>query len=136
MNTPSSFSSSDRSPASPGVVASASSPGSGQSGSTYSSSGSGNMGGAGAGGPQARVAVDRAEQTAHGAVDRLATAARDWADKMDERTRHLSDLPMRAWDRSRSTVQAHPLQALVVSMLLGYAIGRLGGSRQRQRMDH
>ncbi len=118
--------SSDRSSSNPGMGSPAST--SGLSGSTYSG-GSGSMGGAGSGGPQAREAVDRLQESAHGTVDRLANTARGWADKLDERTRGLSDMPMRAWDASRSTVQAYPMQAILLSMLLGYVMGRFGGGR-------
>ena len=94
---------------------------------TYSSTGS--TGGAGSGGTDAREAVERVQGAAHSTVDRLASTARDWAGKLDERARSVSDIPKQALDYSRSTVQEHPMQAILLSMLVGYVIGRFSGGR-------
>lgn len=107
---------------------------SGLGGSTYSASsgGTGSMGGAGSGGMaqvETRETVERVKDSAHSTVDRLASKAMGWAEKVDERARQVSDIPVRAWDYSRHTVQEHPMQAIVLSMLLGYVIGRFSGGR-------
>lgn len=150
----SSFPSSERSntnPASSGMGAtggtgsSSSSAGSGMGGSTYSSTGAdstlgtGRMGGSGSGGMgsgDARETVDRAKDVAHSTVDRLANTARDWAGRIDERTRGMSDMPMRALDYSRNTVQEHPMQAILLSMLVGYVIGRFSGGRSTHYVEY
>ncbi len=77
----------------------------------------------------ARETMDRVKDSAHSTVDRLATKAMGWAEKVDERARSVSDIPVRAWDYSRSTVQEHPMQAILFSMLVGYVIGRFSGGR-------
>lgn len=132
-----SFPSSDRSSTGtgtqPSTGSSSPSTGSGLGGSTYSSSG--RSGGMGAG-THARETVDQAESTAHSTVDRVADTARSWAQKLDERTRGMSDMPMRAWDYSRSTVQEHPMQALLLSMLVGYVIGRFSGGRSTHYVEY
>jgi hypothetical protein len=112
-------------------------------GSTYSSTGTdaglgtGSMGGsAGMGSSETRETVERAKDAAHSTVDRLASTARDWAGKIDERARGMSDVPMRALDYSRSTVQEHPMQAILLSVLLGYVIGRFSGSRSTHFVEY
>ncbi len=107
-------------------------------GSTYTT-GSGSMGTSGMSGTtgtsgsseQARHAVERASATAHQTVDRLANGASRWADRLDERTRKLTDAPMRAWETSRTQVQDHPMQAIAASLVIGFLLGRLTGSRGR-----
>lgn len=113
----------------------------GANSSTYSSGthlGTGSMGGAGSGGASldTRETVDRAQNAAHSTVDRLANTARGWAEKIDERTRGIQDVPLRAWDYSRSTVQEHPMQAVLLSMLVGYVIGRLSGGRATHYVEY
>lgn len=71
-------------------------------------------------GEQAHHAVERASATAHQTVDRL-----------DEKTRKLTDAPMRAWETSRTQVQDHPMQAIAASLVIGFLLGRLTGSRGR-----
>ncbi len=100
---------------------------SGVGGSTYSSTGS--MGGAGSGGTDAREALERVQGAVHSTVDKLASTARDWAGKIDEKARGVSDIPKQALEYSRSTVQEHPMQAILLSMLVGYVIGRFSGGR-------
>ncbi len=99
-------------------------------GSTYTT-GSGSMGTSGMSGEQARHAVERASTTAHETVDRLASGASRWADRLDEKTRKLTDAPMRAWETSRTQVQDHPMQAIAASLVIGFLLGRLTGSRSR-----
>lgn len=148
----STFPSSDRSTSSTGSSghsgasgSPASSTGSGMGGSTYSSTGAdsslgtGSMGGSGSGGmgsSDPRETVDRAKDVAHSTVDRLASTARDWAGRIDERTRGMSDMPMRALDYSRNTVQEHPMQAILLSMLVGYVIGRFSGGRTTHYVEY
>lgn len=126
----SSFSSHDRS--SSGIAASGGRDASAAS-ATYSSP-SGSIGSKGSS-FDAREKVEQVQQAAHSTVDRLASTARNWADKVDERTRGMSELPTRAWDYSRSTVQEHPLQTIALSVLLGYVIGRFSGARNGHRFD-
>lgn len=82
-------------------------------------------------GEQAQHAVERASATAHQTVDRLASGASRWADRLDEKTRKLTDAPMRAWETSRTQVQDHPMQAIAASLVIGFLLGRLTGSRGR-----
>jgi hypothetical protein len=118
--------------------------GSGQGGSTYSSTaaepaglGTGSMGGSGGmGSSPARETVDRAKDSAHSTVDRLASTARDWAGRLDERTQGLTDMPTRALDYSRHTVQERPVQAMLLAMLLGYVVGRFSGGRSTHHVEH
>ena len=118
--------------------------GSGQDGSTYSSTaaksgglGTGSMGGSGGmGSSDARETVDRVKDSAHSTVDRLASTARDWAGRLDERTQGLSDMPTRALDYSRHTVQERPMQAMLLAMLVGYVIGRFSGGRSTQGVEY
>lgn len=117
--------------------------GMGQSGlgstSTGTNMGSGSMGGSGMSGmsggtgttEQARHAVERASATAHQTVDRLANRASRLAGSLDEKTRKLTDAPLRAWETSRTQVQDHPMQAIAASLVIGFLLGRLTGSRSR-----
>ena len=117
---------------------------SGQGGSTYSSTaaesgglGTGSMGGSGGmGSRDARETVDQAKASAHSTVDRLASTARDWATRLDERTQSLSDMPTRALDYSRHTVQERPVQAILLAILLGYVIGRFSGGRSTHHAEY
>jgi ElaB/YqjD/DUF883 family membrane-anchored ribosome-binding protein len=77
----------------------------------------------------AHRAVDKASGVAHETVDRLASSASRLAGRLDERTRGMSDAPMKAWDYSKNSVQEHPMQAIGVALLVGYVLGRLTGSR-------
>jgi ElaB/YqjD/DUF883 family membrane-anchored ribosome-binding protein len=121
--------------------------GSGQGGSTYSSTAAepgglgmgstGSMGGSGGmGSSHARETVDRAKDSAHSTVDRLASTARDWAGRLDERTQGLTDMPTRALDYSRHTVQERPVQAILLAMLVGYVIGRFSGGRSTHHVEY
>lgn len=89
-----------------------------------------NMGGSGTG-DQAKQAVERASTTAHETVDRLASKASRFAGQLDEKNRKLTDAPMRAWETSRTQVQDHPMQAIAASLVIGFLLGRLTGSRSR-----
>ncbi len=130
--------------ASGGMGSPGSGTGSGMGGSTYSSTaaesggmGTGSMGGSGGmGSTNARETVDRAKDSVHGTVDRLASTARDWAGRLDERTRGMSDMPTRALDYSRHTVQERPMQAIVLSLLVGYVIGRFSGGRSTHYVEY
>ncbi len=94
--------------------------------------GSGSMGTSTTGtGEPVRHAVERASATAHETVDRLAGGASRLADRLDEKTRKLTDAPMRAWETSRTQVQDHPMQAIAASLVIGFLLGRLTGSRGR-----
>ena len=124
--------------------------GSGQGGSTYSSTAAelgglgkgstgstGSMGGSGGmGSSPTRETVDRAKDSAHNTVDRLASTARDWAGRLEERTQGLADMPTRALDYSRHTVQERPVQAMLLAMLLGYVVGRFSGGRSTHHLEH
>ena len=101
-----------------------------------SNPGSSSLGGAtysaGSGGlsqGESRETLERVKDSAHSTVDRLASKAMGWAEKVDEGARRVSDIPVRAWDYSRHTVQQHPLQTIAMSLLVGYLVGRLSGSR-------
>jgi hypothetical protein len=48
---------------------------------------------------------------------------------LDGQGHKLTDLPQRAWSASRSVVQEHPVQTVLVSLLAGYAMARLLGMR-------
>lgn len=98
--------------------------GSGSMGSSGMSSGSGSS-------EQARHAVERASAAAHQTVDRVANSASRLAGSLDEKTRKLTDAPMRAWETSRTQVQDHPMQAIAASLVIGFLLGRLTGSRSR-----
>ena len=73
----------------------------------------------------ARDTLNRARGLAHEAVDRLASGATGWVDRIEGRGQGLSDLPQRAWDYSRSTVQNHPVGTLALAVLAGYVVARL-----------
>ena len=77
----------------------------------------------------ARDTLSRARHVAHDAVDRLASGASRLVDRIDDQGHSLADLPRRAWSASRSTVQEHPVQTVLVSLLAGYALARLLGMR-------
>lgn len=77
----------------------------------------------------ARDTLGRARSVAHDAVDRLASGASRLVDRIDGQGQSLSDLPRRAYSYSRSTVQEHPIQTVLVSLLAGYALARLLGMR-------
>lgn len=116
----------------------------GLGGSTFSSTaaesggmGTGSMGGSGGmGSTDAREAVDRTKDAVHSTVDRMASTAREWAGRLDERTQGLSDMPNRALDYSRHTVQERPMQAILLSMLVGYVIGRFSGGRRTHYVEY
>ena len=78
-----------------------------------------------------RHAVDRASASAHETVDRVASTASRFAERIDERTRRMTDAPLRLWHNSRTSVQDHPMQAIAASLVIGFLIGRLTGSRSR-----
>lgn len=111
----------------------------GSSTSTGTNMGSGSMGSSGMSGmsggtgtsEQARHAVERASATAHQTVDRLANRASRLASSLDEKARKLTDAPLRAWETSRTQVQDHPMQAIAASLVIGFLLGRLTGSRSR-----
>jgi hypothetical protein len=73
----------------------------------------------------ARDVVDRTRTLAHEAVDRLASGASGWVDRMEGRGQGLSDVPLRAWDYSRSTVKNHPVATVALAVLAGYMVVRL-----------
>jgi ElaB/YqjD/DUF883 family membrane-anchored ribosome-binding protein len=77
----------------------------------------------------ARDTLSRARNVAHDAVDRLASGASRLVDRLDGQGHKLTDLPQRAWSASRSVVQEHPVQTVLVSLLAGYALARLLGMR-------
>ncbi|MEI7785843.1 MAG: hypothetical protein WCK08_15745 [Betaproteobacteria bacterium] len=77
----------------------------------------------------ARDTLGRARSVAHDAVDRLTSGAGRLVDRMDGQGQNLTDLPRRALSYSRHTVQEHPVQTVLVSMLAGYALARLLGMR-------
>ena len=78
--------------------------------------------------PAHRV-VDKVSGVAHETVDRLASSASRLADRLDEKTRGMSDAPLKAWDYSKNSVVEHPMQAIGVALLVGYVLGRMTGSR-------
>lgn len=78
-----------------------------------------------------RHAVDRASASAHETVDRLASTASRFAERIDERAHRMTDAPMRLWHNSRTSLQDHPMQAIAASLVIGFLIGRLTGSRSR-----
>ena len=80
-------------------------------------------------GDSARDTLSRARHVAHDAVDRLASGASRLADRIDDNTQGLTEGPRRAWTYSRHVVQDHPIQAVALSLLAGYAIARLLGMR-------
>jgi hypothetical protein len=73
----------------------------------------------------ARDTLDRARGLAHEAVDRLASGATGLVDRLEGRSRGWTDVPQRAWDYSRSSVQNHPISTVALAVLAGYAIARL-----------
>ena len=77
----------------------------------------------------ARSAVDRASASAHETVDRLSGSASRLARRLDEKTRKLTDAPMKALDYSKTQVQSHPLEAIGAALLVGFVVGRLTASR-------
>ena len=77
----------------------------------------------------ARASLGRARTAAHEAVDRLASGASGWVDRIDDKTQGLNLNPQRAWAYTRSAVQDHPVPTVLVSILAGYAIARLIGMR-------
>ncbi len=119
-------------------------PSAGLGGSTYSRTnaepsglGTGSVGGSG-GMPCHDVGqtVDRAQDAAHHSVDRLARTARDWAGRLDERAQGLTDMPARALDYSRHSVQERPMQAVLMALLVGYVMGRFNGGRHAHHGRH
>jgi hypothetical protein len=73
----------------------------------------------------ARDTLDRARGLAHEAVDRLASGATGLVDRIEGRSRGWGEMPLRAWDYSRSSVQNHPISTVALAALAGYAIARL-----------
>ena len=73
----------------------------------------------------ARDALNRTPTLAQEAVDRLASGASNWVDRIEGRGQGLSDVPLRAWDYSRSAVQNHPATTVALAMLAGYMAARL-----------
>lgn len=73
----------------------------------------------------ARDTLNRARGLAREAVDRLASGATGLVDRIEGRGQGLTDIPQRAWDYSRSTVQNHPVTTVAMAMLAGYVVARL-----------
>lgn len=122
------FLSSDRSPCS--------STGCSLGGSTCTSMATETGGMAVMGSSESRETVDRTKDAVHSTVDRLAGTACDWAGRLDERTQGLSDMPNRALDYSRHTLQERPMQVILLSMLVGYVIGRFSGGRRTHYVEY
>ena len=80
-------------------------------------------------GEATRDTLGRARHVAHDAVDRLSSGASRLVDRIEDKTQGLTEGPRRAWTYSRHVVQDHPIQAVAVSLLAGYAIARLLGMR-------
>lgn len=80
--------------------------------------------------------VDRAAQTAHDAIDRLAakagplveklrTSASTAADGLSSRADNLGEMQDEWLDNARTTVRDNPLAAVAVGLLAGLLIGKL-----------
>jgi ElaB/YqjD/DUF883 family membrane-anchored ribosome-binding protein len=76
-------------------------------------------------GDSAHDTLSRTRHVAHDAVDRLASGASRLVERIDDKAQGLTEGPRRAWAYSRHVVQDHPIQAVAVSLLAGYAIARL-----------
>jgi ElaB/YqjD/DUF883 family membrane-anchored ribosome-binding protein len=73
----------------------------------------------------ARDKLNRARGLAHEAIDRVATSAAGLVDRVEGGRQTLVDLPQRAWDYSRGTVQSHPAATIALAVLAGFAVARL-----------
>ena len=80
--------------------------------------------------------MERASASAHEAVDRIAGRAERFADRLDERSRRLTDAPLRALDYATHQVQTHPVQAVAISLAVGYVAGLLSGWRGASQRDY
>ena len=103
-------------------------------GNTGTNLGAGRMGVSS--GEHARHVVDRASASAHETVDRLANRASRLAAQLDEKTQRLTQAPVRAWEYSKNSVQAYPVQAVALSLATGLLLGWLAASRSAHRAAH
>ncbi len=72
-----------------------------------------------------RQTVDSLSSAAHSTVDKFASSASQTADRFSDQTRRVSEAPARVLARSKSWVQARPLEAVGAALALGFIAGWL-----------
>jgi ElaB/YqjD/DUF883 family membrane-anchored ribosome-binding protein len=73
--------------------------------------------------------IDNAFNTAHEAVDKIATAAGHAAETLGEKGEQLKNAEHRLVDNCQSYVRSNPIASIGVAVAAGFMLSRLLGSR-------
>lgn len=76
-----------------------------------------------------RPFLSRATQAAHQKVDEVAAAVKPAAGWFAEKNEALSTAGRHAEEDARQFISSHPWQSVLVAAGIGYLLGRLGGRR-------
>ncbi len=75
---------------------------------------------------EAQDAAMRAGSYAQSRAQEMAGRASEYARDMDEQVERLTGRPMEAWSReARNYVRSHPMQAVAITIGLGFLLGKL-----------
>jgi ElaB/YqjD/DUF883 family membrane-anchored ribosome-binding protein len=66
--------------------------------------------------------IDRMSQSAHDAVDKAASVASSYADRIGEKGGQLMQMPEDWMETARDYVRENPLQALGIAVAAGYLL--------------
>jgi ElaB/YqjD/DUF883 family membrane-anchored ribosome-binding protein len=73
-----------------------------------------------------RDTASRATEYLRGGLDRAGDYAQDWSGKASDQIAALTGRPPEAWTRElRSFVEQHPMRSLLITVGIGYALGKL-----------
>ncbi len=74
---------------------------------------------------KAKPAIDRVAAMAHQAVDKAAGAATPTADWLSEQSEHLKQTQKKLIDDTCEYVQANPLKAVGIAVVVGFLLSRI-----------
>jgi ElaB/YqjD/DUF883 family membrane-anchored ribosome-binding protein len=75
---------------------------------------------------EAQDAATRAGSYAQSRAQEMADRAGEYARDMDTQVERLTGRPMEAWSRdARNYVRSHPMQAVAITIGLGFLLGKL-----------
>ena len=73
----------------------------------------------------ARQAVDRLSSAAHDTVEKVASSASQTASLLAEKTRFVTEVPVKMYESSRDWVKDRPMEAVGAALAIGFIFGRL-----------
>jgi ElaB/YqjD/DUF883 family membrane-anchored ribosome-binding protein len=73
--------------------------------------------------------LDKASQSAHEAIDKIASATSQAADALDEKGQQLKQAEQQLLENCRGYVRDHPLTSLGIAAAAGFLLSRLLSGR-------